>query len=257
MRLERLQSTGPGADADEWATGLAFGDRAPAERPYLFLNMVATVDGHAAIDGRTAALGNEADHELFHELRTQADAVMAGASTVNIERYGRIVRDPQRREKRVREGLRADPVAVVVSGSLSLDPTVPLLQDEDSDVVVITAAEGELSGCRAEVSYLRGPGPEVDLTEALGRLRTEHGVRSVLCEGGPALNAALLREGLVDELFLCVTAKLSGGPEALSIVRGAPLPEVLDLELVWALQADQDLFLRDRLGDRARSSGDG
>lgn len=70
----------------------------------------------------------------------------------------------------------------------------------------------------------------------------------MLCEGGPALNAALLREGLVDELFLSLASKLDGGPEVLPIVRGLPLAGVVDMDLVWVLRAGSDLFLRYRLG---------
>ncbi len=98
-----------------------------------------------------------------------------------------------------------------------------------------------------QVEYLRGEGATVDLGAALRRLRDEYGVRSVLCEGGPALNAALLRERLVDELFLSLASKLDGGPDALPIVRGLPVDGVVDMDLVWVLRAGSDLFLRYRL----------
>ena len=45
-------------------------------------------------------------------------------------------------------------------------------------------------------------------------LRSDYGVRSVLCEGGPHLNSSLLREGLVDELFLCVSPRIAGDPRS-------------------------------------------
>src|SRR5947207_4727274 len=88
----------------------AFGpvESAPAERPYLGLNMVATTDGKATIDGRSGPIGNQADRELFHELRAQVDAVMAGDGTVRAERYGRTVKHPGRRERRSARGLGHD-----------------------------------------------------------------------------------------------------------------------------------------------------
>ncbi len=261
MRLRRLV---PGPDpltAGEAMAGLGLGDLAPPERPYLVLNMVATLDGKAALGGRTAGIGGPADRELFHHLRTQADAVMAGAVTLRAERYGRIVRHPALREKRAREGLETDPLACVVSASLDGLAELPLLAVPEQRVAVLTGASGELPPREARVEYVRAgraeaDGGEVDLRVALGRLRAEWGVRSVLCEGGPTLNAGLLRAGLVDELFLSLAPKLAGGADALTIVAGAQLPGLPELELVWLLERHGELFLRLRLGGRERGGRD-
>ena len=173
MDLERLHAAPPPLGADRVAGGLRLADLAPAERPYVVVNVVATADGQATVGGRAGPIGNAADRELFHHLRTQADAVMVGARTVAVERYGRLVRDPDLREKRRAEGRSPDPLAVVVSGRLEVPADVPLLQDEHSTVVVITGSAGELAGCAAQVEYLRGEGATVDLAAALGRLRRE------------------------------------------------------------------------------------
>lgn len=248
MDLRPLSATAP-TSADEITRGLRFADLAPDDRPYVVVNMVSTADGRATIDGRAGPIGNEADRELFHHLRTTTDAVMAGARTVKVERYRRLVRDPALRDKRAEQGLDPDPLAVIVSGRLDLPADVPLLQDEASRVVIVTASDEELQGVRAQVDYVRsGDRADVALARALHRLRTEYGVRSVLCEGGPALNAGLLRDGLVDELFLSVAGKIDGSQEVLPIVRGLPLGTPVPLELVWALQAENDLFLRYRVG---------
>ena len=71
------------------------GRSAPDHRPYVVLNMVATADGAAAVAHRSAPMSNPADRQLFQELRAHVDAVMVGAGTVRIERYGRLVRDPR------------------------------------------------------------------------------------------------------------------------------------------------------------------
>ena len=44
------------------------------------------------IDWRTKGLSTELDRQLFHHLRTQADAVMVGAGTARAERYGRMAK---------------------------------------------------------------------------------------------------------------------------------------------------------------------
>jgi riboflavin-specific deaminase-like protein len=249
VKLRRLHPDPAELTPAEAVGGLRLAELAPPDRPYLVLNMVATLDGRIAIDGRSGPIGDEADRELFHCLRTQVDAVMVGAGTIRTERYGRIVRRPERREQRVAEGLAPDPLAVVVSARMRLLADTPLLQDPDSTVAILTASEEELPDTAARIHYLRGPaGAELELRPLLERLRTEHGVRSILCEGGPSLNESLVREGLVDELFLSIAPKLAGGPP-LTVLTGDPLPEPLTAELVWLLEHDGHLFGRYRLQD--------
>lgn len=240
LLLPERRTTSP----EDLASGLRLGDRATETRPYVALNMVAAVDGKATLDWRTKGLSGDVDRQLFHHLRTQADAVMVGAGTVRAERYGPLVKSDELREKRVREGLAPDPVAIVVSARLELPADVPLLQDPSQRVVIVTGAAGEIPGVGPQVEYLRLGD---DLQLALARLRTEHGLRSVLCEGGPTLNSYLFAAGLIDELWLSLSAKVIGGPAALTIVAGRELVDPAELELVSAATGDGDLFTRWRV----------
>lgn len=86
-----------------------------------------------------------------------------------------------------------------------------------------------------------GPGGRVDLKALLRSLR-EEGVRALLCEGGPTLHGALQEAELVDELFLTIAPKLTGG-EAPRIIEGV-LPETAELKLAWLLEQDGELFAR-------------
>src|SRR5207248_3138961 len=70
--------------------GMHLGDRAGEGRPYTAVNFVTSADGRAAFRGRSGALGDEADRELFHGLREQVDAVMVGTGTLRTERCGRL-----------------------------------------------------------------------------------------------------------------------------------------------------------------------
>jgi riboflavin-specific deaminase-like protein len=244
MRLERLDPDGGQGSPEEVVSGLDFAARALPDRPYLALNMVSTLDGKATIEWRTQGLGSDLDREVFLQLRTQADAVMVGAGTVRNERYGRIVKREELREKRVREGLEPDPLAVVVSARLDLPADLPLLQEPDQRVLIATSADARLEGVSAQVEYV-DTGDDLQLLMA--HLREELGVRSVLCEGGPTLNSHLLAAGVVDELFLTLSPKLIGGAAALTIVAGRELVEPADLEVAWVLKGGGDLFTRWRI----------
>ena len=247
VALRRLLPTAGELSADELVAEWRPWELAPPQRPHIAVNMVHTCDGRAAVGGRTAPISSLADRQLFHALRTRVDAVLVGAGTLRVERYGRIVPDAARREQRAAAGLAPDPLAIVVSGSLELPADVPLLQDSASRVVIVTAAQHSLQGVRAHVEYVRAA--PADLPGALAHVRTAHGVRAVLCEGGPHLNASLLAHGLMDELFLTTVPVLAGAAGALSIMDGAPLAAPLGLTLRWMLAHEGELFARYALGE--------
>jgi riboflavin-specific deaminase-like protein len=240
VRLERLYPDRGTTSPDEVISGLDLAANATGDRPYLVLNMVSTLDGKATIEWRTRGLSSDVDRECFQQLRTQTDAVMVGAGTARVERYGRMVKREDLREKRRQEGRDADALAVVVSASLDLPADLPLLQEPEQRVVIATGADARLQGTSAQIEYLQTGD---DLPLLMARLR-EMGVRSVLCEGGPTLNSHLLSAGVVDELFLTLSPKLAGGAAALTIVAGRELVEPADMELAWVLQGDGDLFTR-------------
>jgi riboflavin-specific deaminase-like protein len=240
LLFPELRDTSPA----ELASGLRLGDGAPAERPYLVLNMVSTLDGKATIDWHTEGMSTELDRELFHHLRTQADAVMVGAGTARAERYGKLTKTDELREKRAREGVREVPLAVIVSGRLDLPADLPLLNEPGQPVVVATGSDAVLQGVGDQVSYERTGD---DLPLLMARLRSDHGISSVLCEGGPTLNSFLLAAGLVDELFLTLNPKLLAGAAALTIAAGRELVEPAELELVSLAEGGGDLFTRWRV----------
>ncbi len=218
-------------------------------RPYLLLNMIATTDGRATLGGRSGPLGGRADKELLYGLRTAVDAVMAGAGTVRAERYGQLIRDDRGRQVRRERGLAEEPLACIVSGRLALDSGIPLLAESGTRVAILTPSEASLpQDCRAEISYVRSARDgQLDLPGAMAELYKRLGVRTLLCEGGPHLNAQLLANGLVDELFLTLSPKLAGGDavsETLRIVSGPEFDPPLELELASALEQDSYLFLR-------------
>jgi 5-amino-6-(5-phosphoribosylamino)uracil reductase len=82
------------------------------------------------------------------------------------------------------------------------------------------------------------------MTTAWRRLASDFGVRTLLCEGGATVFGALLHEDLVDELFLTVSPRLAGGGTETPITSGPPLPDLLHLKLLWALEREGSLFLR-------------
>jgi riboflavin-specific deaminase-like protein len=230
----------------EQLAGLELNELAPPERPYLVLNFATTLDGRAAISGRSGPIGSDADTEMLQRLRTRVDAVMIGAGTMRAERYGRVVGDPAKRERREREGLPADPLMVIVSGALHLPWDAPLFTEGAGRVLIATTSDAEPPETKTPVHLLRQE-DKLDLASLLAHLREEWSVRAVLCEGGPHLHAQLIDAGLVDELFVTHAPKLAGGAGP-GLVAGLAERE-REVEVAWLLAEERtgELFGRYRM----------
>ncbi|MGB0872593.1 MAG: dihydrofolate reductase family protein [Solirubrobacterales bacterium] len=212
------------------------------DRPFVIVNMVSTVDGQGRIDGDTSELGNETDLELFLTLREQVDCVMAGVHTVAIENYKGPAAKPETRERRQRQGFAARPIfaTATVSGNLPFD--APLFQDDGARIVVFSRASIDTTPARASIEIV----PTEDPREMLSTLRHDHGVRSLLLEGGPTINTPFFSGELVDELFLTLAPVLTGAGTPFPIIAG-DLPRQQRLHLIGALLSEEHLFLRYRV----------
>ena len=141
-------------------------------------------------------------------------------------------------------GLRPEPIAAVVSRSGAVPTDIPLFAEPESRVVVFTARELDTSACAAEVEVVRLDPEQVTMTTALRHLRAEHGVRLLLCEGGPTVFGALTARGprrraVLDDLAEAVRRRHGADDH-----QRPELPELLDLDLRWAVEHEGSLFLR-------------
>ncbi|MGA9857154.1 MAG: dihydrofolate reductase family protein [Solirubrobacteraceae bacterium] len=243
VEFARAVPPGPPVSPESLYAELALEALAPDERPYVVCNFVSSVDGKAEVQGTSGALGGDGDLATFRALRTQCDGILAGTGTLRAERYGALVRDAPRQRLRVAQGRAPQPLGVVVSRSGDVPYDIPLFADSGSRLALYLGAGARVPETAAHLTVhtLTGEG---GLREAMHSLRQDHGVRSVLCEGGPGLFNALLAEDLVDELFLTLAPALVGG-SGIGITAGPPPgapPQSMDL--VWALERDSHLFLR-------------
>lgn len=216
-----------------------------SQRPWVYMNMVSSLDGATALEGVSGGLGGSADGQVFSALRAQADVIIAGAETVRAESY----RAPQTalevQAQRESRGQAARPLIVVVSGSATLSPDLRLFDDPSYIPVLVTgsrADEGRLAALGDKVRVIRQEGDRVDLAEMLKTLSSEgHG--RCLVEGGPTLNGQFISEGLVDEWNLTLSGVLASGNSSRAAHGPAPkAPQHLELVRLW--EAEGGLFGR-------------
>ncbi len=198
----------------------------PPGRPYVYCNMVSSLDGKVVVDGTERGLGSSADRGAMRELRLHADAVINGAGTLRAS--GASPRLPDDLAAlRLAAGRTRYPLAVVVSASADLPLDQPFFRDGSFHAAVFVREDAPAE----RLGRLRATGRRVVALPAegfvgavLAALRGDFGVRHLLCEGGPRLNRALLDAGALDELFLTLTPKIVGGEGLTAVHGGGPYP---------------------------------
>lgn len=219
--------------------------------PFVYLNVATSADGKLAPATRKfVPFTSSRDQQLLLKLRTRADAVMAGARTVDLSPVSLGPGPARYRRMRLKNGLAEYNLRVVVSGSGTLNPRARIFQQRFSPVIVLTSGAAPDSNLRR----LREVADEVavfgrnhlDLTAALGWLRKKWGVRRLLCEGGGELNAGLLRAGLVHEIYQTLSPLIIGGRNAPTMADGEGirnLDQAVRLRLKSLQRVGQELFL--------------
>lgn len=226
-------------------------NRHPPPLPFLFLNAAITADGKIApASGPYVPFGSRHDMRHLLELRATADAVMAGARTVDSFPVNLGPGPSRYRRLRIRRGLAEHNLRVIVSGAGTIDPQAEIFRHRFSPIIILTT--GRISNAR--LRRLRAVAGEVkicgrkklNLPAALRWLRKKWGVRRLLCEGGGELNAALFQAGLVNEIRLTICPAIFGGRRSPTLSGGAGvrhLTQASRWRLVSMKKAEGEIFL--------------
>jgi diaminohydroxyphosphoribosylaminopyrimidine deaminase / 5-amino-6-(5-phosphoribosylamino)uracil reductase len=246
-----LSVVGPvGSRADARAENPAFFHAARHSTPFVALKLAMSLDGMIATAPgvSTRITGADAEREV-HRLRTGFDAVLVGAGTVRAD-------DPRLTVRLVPPGSTA-PRRLMLLPDANLPADAGLLQEvEDAPVHVfcgVDASEVAIKRLDAAGVHVHPvPADETGLRlESVLAVCQELGIQSILCEGGSALGAALLRENLVGRLYLWIAPHVIGqnglpafaeGLEQLDWNAYAPStePELFGLDTLIVLDRKED-----------------
>ena len=201
---------------------------APADRVWISLVMISSLDGAISVDGLSGGLGGPSDKERFTAARGSADVIMVGATTARHEDY---------RPASV-------PIAVI-TGSLSVDPSMRLFSDPERQPLLCTTSQaatdrGAMFDGVAEVIDF---GDSLEPAAVAGYLRRRGFAHAVL-EGGPTLNGAFLDADIVDEILLSISPVAVGGPSPRLLKTAAALDPPLQFDTDRVLLGDDLLFVR-------------
>lgn len=222
----------------------------PPQDRHLRADFVVSMDGAVEIGGRAGPLGGPADRSAFMAMRAVSDAVLVGAGTARIERYGPIRLSHDASERRKGRGQDPIPPLVVITRRGLLNADDRIFSGGNRPVVITTsAAIAEHPSLGTVADVVECGSDEVDLAKAIDAL-AGRGWSRVLCEGGPSLLRSLLIDDLVDEM--CVTlSPVIAGPQHLHLSGDVPLDEPSRFELRALLEGDGLVLARyDRKRER-------
>lgn len=242
--LARLRAAGvavalaePESDLAQAARRLndAFAFSIQHKRPFVTLKSAISADGKLAppLSERTAArphwITGPAARAEVQDLRHGSDVLLTGIGTV-------LADDPELSD---RTGLarRRRLLRVVLDRGLRTPPVSKLVRGAREDVLLLVGENAPAERMKAfaeagiEVMQVACLGERLDLRAVLALLGARE-IRSVLVEGGSALNGSLLQANLIDRVVL-YRGPEPLGHEAVPFAEGGPLPE----EVVAALSA--------------------
>ena len=183
--------------------------------PWVIVKSAISLDGRITRPpGEGQWLSSAASRQRVQELRYQSDAIMTGGNTLRID----------------------NPSLTVRSGDLSIK--------QQPWRMIVT--RGSKTGLPADSKVFTDEFSNRTLVEEAGNLRAalntlvEKGCNTVLVEAGGTLMAALLSEGLVDEVAIFYAPLLSGGPDA----GFANLDKPIKLEQQEFSRIGDDILLR-------------
>jgi diaminohydroxyphosphoribosylaminopyrimidine deaminase/5-amino-6-(5-phosphoribosylamino)uracil reductase len=173
--------------------------------PFVTLKTALTLDGRiAARTGDARWITGPDARERVHALRHRHDAIMVGIGTA-------LADDPELTTRLKVPGLH--PIPVIVDSRLRIPEEARALHGPSRAIVLTTAQADPAKKRRLQQAGVDvaecGPGPRVDLMQALRVLGAKE-IASVLLEGGGALNGAMLEAGLIDKMVLFYAPKIVG-----------------------------------------------
>jgi riboflavin biosynthesis pyrimidine reductase len=244
------------------------------DEPYLCVNFCTARDGRVSfsepghLGGGDVSGFDERDRWLMGLLRARADAVMVGDGTMKAESeqlWTPAAICPADADAfaglRAAEGRREHPLQVFVSKDGELPWDAEVFAHEELEVVVATAgpAPRNVPPCAARVEFVPFMNGGVDVGALAQVLSARHGVRTIVCEGGPRLYGTMLRDGLALDEFVTLSPLMLGddgvGAHRPSLVEGVRFaPGSAARSRLLSVRAGGDhLYLRSRYGSGSAS----
>lgn len=211
--------------------------------PFVTLKIAQTLDGKIAdITGKSKWLTNKKSRTIVHTLRSQYDAVLVGAGTVNKDNPQLTVRNVKGR----------NPLRVIIDRHFTVNPNAKVFSGESP--TIIFTSERQLRKNRTKGMKLEKRGVEIipmndskngayNLKKVLSTLGSR-GIASVLVEGGATIFSMFLDQQLADKLIIFIAPKIfGGGLPAFSKLHPKRLGKEIQVSNISVQKIDDDVLI--------------
>ena len=195
-----------------------------AKTPYVALKYAMTLDGAIATKtGESKWITNEKSREYVHLLRNRYSSILVGVNTV--------LKDDPLLTSRVKDKETRNPVRIICDSSLKIPVESKIVQTAGKVKTIVASSEcfsedkkflekkKTLESFGVEVLVFEGTSENSSTTHKINlsclcwtvRSNIPKNIDSVLVEGGAEINAAMLKENLVNKVYAFVAPKIFGG----------------------------------------------
>jgi diaminohydroxyphosphoribosylaminopyrimidine deaminase/5-amino-6-(5-phosphoribosylamino)uracil reductase len=144
-----------------------------------------------------------------------------------------------------------DPIKIIVDSDLCINPKARFMKN--NNVILATAKSAK----KTKIKEFESIGAKVIVAgesmvdlKALMKKLTNHGIRSILLEGGSELNASAIEAGIISKIYFFIAPKIIGGRNAKSPVGGAGIEKMkhaLDLKNMKTRKSGNDILIEAEL----------
>jgi len=186
-------------------------------RPFTFMLVAVSLDGKISprrLPGRPNPIGPELISEEImarhNSMRAGVDAIMVGLNCILLD-DSRLT---------LREGGGKNPTRVVLDGLAEMPASARVLGPESPTVVAVTrdAPARRVKALREKGARIitAGQGRFVDLGPLMEQLYQEHGIRTLMVEGGGTVHRSMIAGEFYDELHLIICPFVIGGSHSVT-----------------------------------------
>jgi diaminohydroxyphosphoribosylaminopyrimidine deaminase/5-amino-6-(5-phosphoribosylamino)uracil reductase len=209
--------------------------------PFVAVKIAQTLDGNIADAwGNSKWITSEQSRRVVHQLRSEYDAVMVGARTVELD-------NP---ELTVRLVKGKNPIRIVVDGKLSFSASRKIFQTADARTIVVTSSMAMGRNPRKAHQFEKlgvrilaiGSNPKLPPMSILKALSQEH-ISSVLIEGGSQTIASFLDANVVQKLYCFIAPKILGSGLQGLVRSQKRISEIIHLKNISYNLFGEDVFI--------------